>query len=63
MRNDVQHSKLKHLELKYYFLKGVVERDRMDVDYCPTSEQIADLLTKALGRQKFEYFAARIGVM
>jgi hypothetical protein len=35
----------------------------MEVEYCPTSEQIADLLTKPLGRQKFEYFTARIGVM
>ena len=62
MKKDVQHSKLKHLELKYYFLKKVVEEKRMDVEYCPTDEMIADVLTKALGRQKFEYFTARMEV-
>ena len=62
MKKDVQHSKLKHLELKYYFLKKVVEEERMNVEYCPTDEMIADVLTKALSRQKFEYFSARMGV-
>ena len=63
MRNDVQHSRLKHVELKYFFIKQVVEEGEMEVDYCPTSEQIADLLTKPLGRQKFEYFSRRIGAV
>ena len=62
MRNDVQHSKLKHMELRYYFLKKAVEQEHIEVEYCPTREMIADILTKALGRPAFEYLSGLLGV-
>lgn len=50
----------KHVEIKYYFVHEKVEEGQISVHYCPTDEQIGDILTKPLGNTKFEYFKAKL---
>ncbi|CAI7743822.1 unnamed protein product [Closterium sp. NIES-54] len=45
----------KHIALRYFFVKDEIEKGRLELSYCPTSEMAADYLTKKLGKQKFEY--------
>ena len=52
-KNPAQFSKLKHLELKYHFLKSVVQEKKIKMEYCKTSDMIADIMTKALGHKIF----------
>ncbi|CAI7813805.1 unnamed protein product [Closterium sp. NIES-54] len=45
----------KHIALRYFFVKDEIEKGRLELSYCPTSEMAADYLTKKLEKQKFEY--------
>jgi hypothetical protein len=48
------HDRTKHFEVDLHFTRQKVEDKTIHVDYVHTSNQLADLLTKALGRIKFE---------
>ena len=50
------HDKSKHIEIKYHYIKDMVQRGAMKLQYVMTEEQIVDVLKKPLARVKFEYF-------
>jgi hypothetical protein len=60
--NPVFHDKSKHIEIKYHYIRDMVQRKAVLVQYLPTDEQVVDVLTKPLTRTKFEYFRDRLGV-
>ncbi|CAI7806114.1 unnamed protein product [Closterium sp. NIES-54] len=45
----------KHIAMRCFFVKDEIEKGRLELSYCPTSEMAAIYLTKKLGKQKFEY--------
>ena len=61
--NLVFHDKSKHIEIKYHYIKDMVQRRVAKLQYVATNEQIVDVLTKPLSRVKFEYFKERLGVI
>ncbi|CAI7916154.1 unnamed protein product [Closterium sp. NIES-53] len=48
-------NRTKHIPLRHFFVKDEIEKGRLELSYCPTSEMAADYLTKKLGEKKFEY--------
>ena len=62
-KNPVFHDKSKHNEIKYHYIRDMVQRGAMKLQYVATDEQIADVLTKPLARVKFEYFREKLGVL
>ena len=53
-KNPMMHSKMKHIPTKYHFLwERVVEK--IIIEYVGTKEQVADIFTKTLPREAFEY--------
>ena len=61
--NPVFHDTSKHIEIKYHYIRDMVQRGAVKLLYVVTEEQIADVLTKPLARMKFEYFRERLGVL
>ncbi|KAI3493567.1 hypothetical protein L1887_40767 [Cichorium endivia] len=49
--NPVQHSKTKHIALRYHFIKSHVEEGNIEVHFVHTTEQLADIFTKALNEE------------
>ena len=43
---------MKHMDLRFYWLRDVVEKGLLDVKYIPTTHMVADLLTKPLTKPK-----------
>jgi hypothetical protein len=62
IKNPVLHDRSKHIDLRYHLIRDYVERGELDVDYVSTETQLADILTKALGRIRFQELKNRIGV-
>jgi hypothetical protein len=62
-KNAVFHDRSKHIELRFHFIRECVEKNRVKVQYISTSEQLADILTKPLGRDRFCELRSRIGVV
>jgi hypothetical protein len=60
--NLVFHDKSEHIEIKYHYIRDIVQRKAVLVQYLPTDEQVVDVLTKPLTRTKFEYFCDRPGM-
>ncbi|KAL0332223.1 UNVERIFIED_CONTAM: Retrovirus-related Pol polyprotein from transposon TNT 1-94 [Sesamum calycinum] len=60
-KNPVQHSRTKHIDIKYHSLRETT-RGEIELKYCSTEEQLADIFTKALPRNKFEELRMKIGV-
>ncbi|GJW45351.1 retrovirus-related pol polyprotein from transposon TNT 1-94 [Tanacetum coccineum] len=58
--NPVQHSKTKHIDIRYHFIKEHVERGTVEIYFVGTEYQLADLFTKALPKERFEYLVHRI---
>ncbi|GKD58757.1 retrovirus-related pol polyprotein from transposon TNT 1-94 [Tanacetum coccineum] len=61
--NPVQHFKTKHIDIRYHFIKEHVERGTVEIYFVGTEYQLADLFTKALPKERFEYLVHRIVII
>ena len=57
------HDKSNHIEIKYHYIRYMVQRGAMKLQYVATEEQIDDVLMKPLARVKFECFREKLGVL
>ena len=53
-KNPVQHSRSKHIDIRYHFIKDQVEQGTIQLEYVGTRDQISDILTKPLSTELFE---------
>ena len=60
--NPEHHGRMKHLDLRTFWLRHAVEAGTIAPFHIPTSEMPADLLTKALGREKVAKFREMMGL-
>ncbi|GJZ91841.1 retrovirus-related pol polyprotein from transposon TNT 1-94 [Tanacetum coccineum] len=60
--NPVQHSRIKHINVRYHFIKEQVERGIIELHFVRTEYQLADMFTKALLEERFQYLVRRIGM-
>ena len=61
--NPLFHDKTKHIEIKYHYIRDMVQRGAVKLQYVVTDDHIADVLMKPLARVKFEYFREKLGVL
>ena len=60
--NPVHHSKTKHIKVRYHFIKEHVEEGTVELFFVKTDYQLADLFTKALPKDRFDYLVRRFGM-
>jgi hypothetical protein len=61
-KNPVLHDRSKHIDTRYHLIRDYVEKGELEVEYVRTEEQLADILTKALGRIRFQDLRSKIGM-
>jgi hypothetical protein len=62
-KNAIFHKRTKHIEIQYHFTREVMERKEATLVYCPTKEMVADMLTKYLPLQQFNYLRNKAGML
>nr|GEZ75120.1 uncharacterized mitochondrial protein AtMg00810-like [Tanacetum cinerariifolium] len=60
--NPVQHSRTKHINVRYPFIKEKVEKSIVELFFVGTEYQLADHFTKALPEERFKYIVRRLGM-
>ncbi|GJX55055.1 retrovirus-related pol polyprotein from transposon TNT 1-94 [Tanacetum coccineum] len=60
--NPVQHSRTKHIHIRYHFIKEQVENGIIKLYFVRTKYQLADMFTKSLPEERFHYLVKRIGM-
>jgi hypothetical protein len=61
-RDHQYHARTKHIDVRYHFIRWVVDQGVVRLVYCPTEDMVADVLTKALPSPKVKHFAAGLGL-
>jgi hypothetical protein len=56
------HARTKHIDIRFHFIRWVVDNNKLRLIYCPTADMIADTLTKALPSPKVKHFAVELGL-
>ncbi|GJX53890.1 hypothetical protein Tco_0282259 [Tanacetum coccineum] len=59
--NNVQHSRAKHIDIRYYFIKEQVENEIVELYFVRTKYQLADIFTKPLPRERFNFLIDKLG--
>jgi hypothetical protein len=61
--NPVFHDKSKHIEIRYHYIRDMVQRESINLQYVNTDEQVSDVLTKPLSHVKFEHFRDKLRIV
>ncbi|GJZ79461.1 retrovirus-related pol polyprotein from transposon TNT 1-94 [Tanacetum coccineum] len=62
-KNPVQHSRTKHIEIRHHFLHDNVKKGNISIEKVSSEDNIADILTKPLKREPFNYLRLGLGMM
>jgi hypothetical protein len=60
--NLVFHAQTKHIEVHYHFIREKLLIGEIELNHIPISDQVADIFTKPLGKQKFLLFQKALGL-
>nr|GFA07344.1 retrotransposon protein, putative, unclassified [Tanacetum cinerariifolium] len=60
--SNVQHSRSKYIDIRYHFIKEQVENGVIELYFVNIEYQLADLFTKALGRDRIEFLTNKLGM-
>ena len=61
--NPVVHDRSKHIEIPYHYVRDMVERRAIQLEYINTSDQTTNILTKGLPKVKVDHFKKKLGLI
>ena len=61
--NPVFHNRSKHIEIQFHYIRDMVNRGVIQLEYICTNEQTANIFTKPLAKVKLKYFREKLGMI
>ena len=61
-KNPVFHSRSKHIEIRHHYIRELVDKKEIELQFCKTGEQLADIFTKPISTDRFIEFRRRLRV-
>jgi hypothetical protein len=62
-KNPAYHSKTKHIDIQYYFVRDMVEEKNVLLMKVDTLKNVADSLTKSVSTKKFSWHRGSMGIV
>ena len=62
-KNPMHHDRSKHIDTRFHYIRECIEKGVVGVDHVGTEDQLADILTKPLGRIRFVELRSRLGIV
>ena len=56
------HARSKHIDVRFHFIRWLIDNGSIHLTYCPTTDMIANILTKALPSPKVKHFTTCLGL-
>ena len=63
MKNEMMSTAAKHIALRYHFIKDEITKGLVNVKWCPSKDQLADILTEDISRQTYEVLRCQLHVV
>ena len=60
--NPEYHARTKHIDIQYHFIRDLVTSEVLDLRFCPSSDMIADIMTKSLPRPAHDKHTQAMGL-
>ncbi|GKA31740.1 retrovirus-related pol polyprotein from transposon TNT 1-94 [Tanacetum coccineum] len=60
--NNVQHSRAKHIDIRYHFIKEQMENGTWSYNFVRTEDQLDDIFTKPLPSKRFNFLIDKLGM-
>lgn len=61
-KNPIISERVKHIDLKYHWIRNEVKQKNLELVYCPSADMVADILTKPLPKASFIKHGASMGI-
>ena len=62
-QNPVMHSRTKHIDVRYHFIRDHIEKGNVELHFIPTENQLADIFTKPLDDRTFKRLVSELGML
>ena len=62
-KNPIVKSRVKHVDIKYHFIRDMIHSKQIDLQFISTKNQCADIFTKALPRDTFQHFISVLNLV
>jgi hypothetical protein len=62
-KNPHLHERSRHIDIKYHYVRDLVEKGKVEIEFIPTTRMVADGFTKPLERTKFNMFQDQLGIV
>jgi hypothetical protein len=62
LKNPEHHGRMKHIDIKWHWIRDSIKRGEIEAHFLPTGEMIADIFTKALPRVTVEQHRLSLGL-
>jgi hypothetical protein len=61
-RNPIFHQRTRHINRKYHFIREALQEGVINIQFCRSEEQLVDIFTKALPKDRFKHQKLKLGV-
>ena len=61
-KSNKGHGKTKHIQVKYHYIRDMINCNKVTVEYCPTEDMLADIFTKGLTAERFSRLRNLLGM-
>ena len=62
-KNPIQHSRTKHIDIRYHFLRDHVQNGDISLEFIDTNNQLADIFTKPLSEERLNFIKYELGMI
>ena len=62
-KNPILHSRTKHIDVRHHFIRDHVLNNDVVLEFIDTKHQLADIFTKALNEDQFEFIRRELGML